>query len=193
MHHIYHTEGIILGSKNFGEAEKYYNIFTKDLGMITAEARGVRNLRSKLRFTLSDFACVKLDLVQRKNIFRVTTASKLNVFERVTKDSETLRIFTNIARLLKRLLPGTEPNEDLFKDLVSGLSILEKIENKEDLLSIEAIVVLRIIHNLGYIGANEVLENFIKSPYDESIIFEASKKRTIMLSEINKALRETHL
>ncbi len=32
MHHIYHTEGIILGSKNFKEANKYFYILTKDLG-----------------------------------------------------------------------------------------------------------------------------------------------------------------
>ena len=30
MHHIYHTEGIILGSKNFGEAGKYYSVLTDD-------------------------------------------------------------------------------------------------------------------------------------------------------------------
>ena len=56
MHHIYHTEGIILGSRNFGEAGKYYYIFTRDLGMITAGAQGVRKMSSKLRFVLQDFA-----------------------------------------------------------------------------------------------------------------------------------------
>ncbi len=56
MHHIYHTEGIILGSKNYGEAGKYYSIFTRDLGMIYASAQGVRKMSSKLRFILQDFA-----------------------------------------------------------------------------------------------------------------------------------------
>jgi len=104
-----------------------------------------------------------------------------------------LAVFANIARLLKRLLAGVEPNEALFIDLVQGLTILEKAEKKEDLRNIEAIIVLRIVNNLGYIGAHNILKTFIRSPFEESIIFEVSKNRKTILSEINKALKETHL
>jgi len=55
MHHIHHTEGIILESRNFGEGGKYYSIFTRDLGMVYASAQGVRKMSSKLRFILQDF------------------------------------------------------------------------------------------------------------------------------------------
>ncbi len=193
MHHIYHTEGIILGSKNFGEAGKYYHIFTRDLGMITAGAQGVRKMSSKLRFVLQDFACLKIDLVQGKNIFRVTNASKTGILEQITKQSETFKVFTNITRLLKRLLAGVEPNETLFADLLHGLSVLERVRTKENLRNIEAIIVLRILDNLGYIGENEILQNLTKSPFEESLIFEISKNRSKVLRRINEALKETHL
>ncbi len=193
MHHIYHTEGIILSSRDFGEAGRYYNIFTRDLGMVTASAQGVRKISSKLRFVLQDFAYVKIDLVQGKNILRVTSASKTNTLEQITKRPETFEVFANIARLLRRLLAGVEPNEALFADLLLGLSILEKAETNEDLRNIEAVIVLRMVHNLGYIGGDDVLKDLIKSPFHESIIFEAAKNRTKILSEINKALKETHL
>ncbi|MBI2627572.1 DNA repair protein RecO [Candidatus Nomurabacteria bacterium] len=193
MHHIYHTEGIILGSKNFGEAGKYYHIFTRDLGMITAGAQGVRKMSSKLRFVLQDFACLKIDLVQGKNIFRVTNASKTGILEQVTKQPETFKVFTNITRLLKRLLAGVEPNETLFVDLLRSLSVLEKAETKENLRNIEAIIVLRILDNLGYIGENEILQSLTKSPFEENLIFEVSKNRSKVLRQINKALKETHL
>jgi len=193
MHHIYHTEGIILGSKNSGEAGKYYSIFTRDLGMIYASAQGVRKMSSKLRFVLQDFAHLKIDLVQGKDFWRVTNASKTNKLEKITKMPETFAIFANIARLLKRLLAGVEPNESLFVDLLNGLSVLEKAETKEDLRNIEAIIVLRILNNLGYIGENELLQNLIRSPFEESLVFEVSKDRTKILHQINKALKETHL
>ena len=128
MHHIYHTEGIILGSRDSGEAGKNYYIFTRDLGMITATAQGVRKMSSKLRFILQDFAYLKIDLVQGKSIFRVTSASKTNQLEQLTKNRETFEVFANIARLLKRLLAGVEPNETLFSDLINGLSILENLK-----------------------------------------------------------------
>ena len=193
MHHIYHTEGIILGSKNFGEAGKYYSIFTRDLGMVSASAQGVRKMSSKLRFILQDFAYVKIDLVQGKDFWRVTSASKTNALEQLSKNSETFEIFSNIANLLKRLLAGIERNDALFIDLINGLSILEKSETKEDLRNIEAIIVLRILNNLGYIGGNEMLQNLVKSPFEENLIFEVSKSRSKVLYQINKAIKETHL
>ena len=193
MHHIYHTEGIILGSRNFGEAGKHYFIFTRDLGMVTASAQGVRKMSSKLRYVLQDFAYLKIDLVQGKNIFRVTNVSKTGMLEQITRQPQTFEVFANIARLLKRLLAGVEPNETLFVDLIHGLSILEKIETKEDLRNIEAIIVLRMLNNLGYIGENEILQNLIKSPFEENLVFEISKDRTKVLRQINKALKETHL
>jgi DNA repair protein RecO len=192
MHHIYHTEGIILGSRNFGESGKYYYIFTRDLGMIYASASGVRKMSSKLRFILQDFAYIKVDLVQGASFWRVTSASKTNKLEQLPKNKGTFEVFSNVALLLKRLLAGVEPNETLFTDLINGLSILEKSETK-DMRNIEAIIVLRILNNLGYIGGNEILQNLIKSPFESNLIFEVSKSRSQILHQINKALKETHL
>ena len=193
MHHIYHTEGIILGSKNFGESGRYYSIFTRNLGMVYASAQGVRKMSSKLRFILQDFACVKIDLVQGKDFWRVTSASKGNILERLSKNPETFAVVSNIANLLKRLLAGIEPNETLFIDLINGLSVLETAQKEEDLWNIEAVIVLRILNNLGYIGGNEMLQSLVKSPFEPNLIFEASKSRKEVLRQINKALKETHL
>jgi len=193
MHHIYHTEGIILGSKNYGETGRYYSIFTRDLGMVYASAQGVRKVSSKLRFVLQDFAYIKVDLAQGKDFWRVTSASKTNMLGEITKNPGTFAVFFNIAKLLKRLLAGIEKNEVLFTDLINNLTILEKIDKKDDLRNIEAIIVLRILNNLGYIGENEILQNLTKSPFEENLIFEFSKSRSAVLHQINKALKETHL
>lgn len=193
MHHIYHTEGLILGSRDYGETGKYYSIFTRDLGMIYASAQGVRQMSSKLRFVLQDFSYIKVDLVQGKDFWRVTSASKTNKLENLTKRRGSFEVFYNITRLLKRLLAGVEQNEVLFTDLINGLSILEKTEKKEDLQNIEVIIVLRILNNLGYIGGNKALQNFTRSPFEENMIFELSRSRASVLSHINKALKETQL
>ncbi|KKT01054.1 MAG: repair protein RecO protein [Candidatus Nomurabacteria bacterium GW2011_GWF2_43_8] len=193
MHHIYHTEGIILGSKNFGEAGKYYSVFTRDLGLIYASAQGVRKMSSKLRFILQDFAYVKIDLVQGKDFWRVTSASKTGKLGGISKNPGTFAVVSNIANLLKRLLAGVEKNEALFADLMNGLTVLEKWKIAEELGSLEIIIVLRILNNLGYIGQNERLQNLIKSPFEENMIFEISESRREALREINKALKESHL
>lgn len=193
MHHIYHTEGIILGSKNFGESGRYYFIFTRDLGMIYASAQGVRKISSKLRFVLQDYSYIKIDLIKSRDFWRITNAFKTNILEKITKDENRFQILVNISNLLKKLLTGEEENEILFTDFLNGLFILEKSNLKEELYNIEIIIVLRILNNLGYIGDHKNLYNLIKSPFEQDLIFEAIENRLTILKEINKALRETGL
>jgi recombinational DNA repair protein (RecF pathway) len=159
--------------------------------MIYASAQGVRKMSSKLRFVLQDFAYVKIDLVEGRDFWRVTSASKTNALWQLSKNSETFEVMFHIASLLKRLLAGVEPNETLFVDLINGLTVLEKMEG--DLRNIEAIIVLRILNNLGYIGGDEIVQNLVKSPFEPDLIFEVSKSRIEVLRQINKALKETHL
>jgi DNA repair protein RecO len=195
MHHIYHTEGIILGSRNSGESGKHYHIFTRDLGLITATASGVRGMSSKLRFILQNFAYIKVDLVEGRYIFKITSASKTNALGDLTKHPGALKVFANIARLLRRLLAGVEANAALFNDMLQGLFVLEKISagGKEDLQNFEAVMVLRILHNLGYIGDNEIVKNLVRSPFEDVILFEASESKSHIVRQINKALKETQL
>lgn len=193
MHHIYHTEGIILGSRNFKEAGKYYHIFTRDLGLVYAEAEGVRKLASKLRYVLSDYSYIKLDLIQRKNIWRITSASKTNLLEDFNNDTYKLKIIVNLSKLLIRLLPEQEKNENLFMGILDGLYILEKNINQKELQNIEIVIVLRMLHNLGYINGEEIFSELIKSPFENELIDKISKNKGAVLNEINKALRETQL
>ena len=193
MHHIYHTEGIILGSKNFGEADRYYSVFTRDLGMIHASAQGVRKMSSKLRFILQDFSYVKVDLVQGKNFWRVTSASKAGRLERLMKNPAKLAIFAEVARLLARLLPATERNDALFVELLDGLTLLERTETKENLPNIEAVIVLRALAVLGSIGENAALDNLLKLPFQDELLAQVSARRPLVLRHINQALRESHL
>jgi DNA repair protein RecO (recombination protein O) len=193
MHHIHHTEGIILGSRNHGEAGRYFYIFTRDLGLVYAVARGVRKLSSKLRFVLQDFAYIRVDFVAGRDLWRVTSASKMNSLEGIASLPENMKIFANISRLLRRLLSGVEPNGELFTDVLHSLEVLERTEGRENLRNLEVLIVLRILNNLGYIGEHETLQHLTKSPLEESIIFGVSKDRKKVLTEVNKALKETQL
>ena len=192
MHHIHHTEGIILSSKNYGETGKYYAVFTRDLGMIYAGAQGVRKMSSKLRFVLQDFSYVKMDFVRGKDFWRVTSASKTNKLDSLKKDKEKLKIFSNIATLLKRLLAGEDQNKALFEDLLEGLFFLEK-KDCDFSGDIEAVIVLRILNSLGYIDSSNEFKDVIENPFGDSLLALSKEKRKRIFSEINRALKETHL
>ncbi len=196
MHHIYHTEGIILGSRSFGEAGKYYDIFTRELGMVRATAQGVRKISSKLRYVLQDFSYIKVDLVRGKDIWRVTSASKTNELENITKNPEVFKIIFNVSRLLKRLLQGEEKNEELFIDLLKGFSLFDKFNENASvdyLENAEMYVVLKILHHLGYIGGDKNISDLIVSPIAEEMFENVIIHKRIVLAEINKALGETQM
>ena len=131
--------------------------------------------------------------MQGKDFWRVTSASKTGKLGGISKNPGTFAVVSNIANLLKRLLAGVEKNEALFADLMNGLTVLEKWKIAEELGSLEIIIVLRILNNLGYIGQNERLRNLVKTPFEENMIFEISESRREALREINKALKESHL
>ncbi|MEK7569294.1 MAG: DNA repair protein RecO [Patescibacteria group bacterium] len=183
MHHIYHTEGIILGSRNFGEDGKYFYVFTRELGMVTARASGVRKISSKLRYILQDYSYVKIDLVQGRDFWRIGSAAPTGKLEDLSRNLEVFKIVSNIARLLRRLLPGEGSNEPLFLEILDGFSALEQVGSGGEMQNSEIIIVLKVLHHLGYIGESKINE----------LVSGVTERRGEILALINQTLKETHL
>ena len=190
-HTIYTTEGFILKSINFGEANKYFFIFTKDFGLIKAAAQSVRHLKSKLRYNLEDFSFGQISIVRGREIWRITSAEKSFDFKEVEKFLLISRIFS----LLLRLLHGEEKNDLLFNSLKAGFSFLVSNDlTEQDLANFECIMALRILSSLGYIGKMGDFDQFTVSPYfTPELIMAMSALKTQAILEINKSLKETHL
>ena len=191
MHAIYNTEGFILKSINFGEANKYFFIFTKDFGLIKASAQGIRHLKSKLRYNLEDFSLGIISVVRGREIWRITSAEKIQSLPETDK----LALLSRIFSLLLRLLHGEERNDFLFTSLKEGIIFLAISNMSErDLASFECIMALRILSALGYIGKLGDFDQFTTSPYfTPELLIKMSVLKTQAILEINKSLKETHL
>ncbi len=194
-HTIYTTEGLILKSVGFGEANKYFSIYTKDFGLIQATAQSVRHLKSKLRYHLRDFSLGHISLVRGREVWRITSADgKINL-----QGGKHFALLSRIFSLLLRLVQGEEQNDLLFNHLKEGLIFLENYDNnKQDdikiLANFECILALRILSTLGYIGQIGDFEQFISSPYfTQDLIMAMSGIKSKAICEINKSLKETNL
>ncbi|MFM7088374.1 MAG: DNA repair protein RecO [Candidatus Paceibacterota bacterium] len=193
MHHIYHTEAIILGSRNVGETARGFYLFTPDLGLVYTRAQGIRKLSSRLRYVLSDYAYIKVDLVRGKDVWRITSASKTNILDGLKDNRRAMAVLVNLSRLLYRLLRGEEANENLFREVFEGLLVLEHKTNNREIESIEIMIVLRVLANLGYIGESGVPNALMRSPLADDLLEEIALYKVDAIREINRALRETHL
>ncbi len=193
-HHIYHTEGFVLESRNTGEANRMITIYTRELGMIRASAQGIRHLKSKLRYALSDFSYAKIDFVRGKEIWRITSATPLPLLDNSLKDKKLIAIIASISKLMVRLCPGEEANEALFEHLTQSLNLLEQESFEErNLKNAELLIVLRILYHLGYLNLATREDSMIRSPLTFSLLSEIEGIRKELLMHINESLKETQL
>jgi len=194
MHQIYHTHGLILSSRNTGEANKMLTIYTREMGLVRAAVQGIRLHKSKLRFSLQDFSYANIDLVRGRDIWRVTSASNISSFPYARSSRPSLLLIARISALIERLCDGEESNENIFDDFIQCLYLLDdtniSVSSRE---ALELHLVLRIMNILGYIGESEMLLQYISSPFDESKIEGLLKERQSIITHINRALNESHL
>ena len=153
MYQIYQTEGMVLKSVDFGEANKYLFVFTKEFGLIKIAAQGLRNVKSKLRYGLQEFSVAQLSMVQGRSIWRMTnTVCDGNLCFSLSSNKEKLIVVKHVLDLLMQLLSGEEKNEELYITVRKAVSFLEENDfNKEQIKSFENIIVIRILYCLGYL------------------------------------------
>ena len=201
MYTIHTTPGFIIDSRPYGEAGKLITIFTRDLGLVTAAATGIRYERSKLRYFAQDHSFGSFSLVRGRELWRLTSAQEAQGERRKEKEERgapmAQELIARVALLLRRLLHGEEANPGLFLCIESAQRYLSRgaeALGPEASATLESLIVIRIMHRLGYIGAEGELDRQIVSDaIDARILDELSAKRAGMNRAINAALKESHL
>lgn len=192
-HHIYHTRGIILASSPSGESNRFYKIFTEELGLVGATAQSVREGRSKLRYVLQDFSTVFVDLVRGKEVWRITSAGETEPQDMVGGE-EQKKLFAHACSFASRLLHGEGREQDLFLDLLGMIAFLKaEVVPPQLHEAIETLVELRALVSLGYVDERGY-EDFLKpGQYSLEIISVFNTVRQDALRLINTALISSHL
>jgi DNA repair protein RecO len=195
MHHIYQTSGFILKSVATGEANKQFFILTKDLGVVRATAQGVRLLKSKLRYKLTNFLPIKVSLVRGKEIWRIVGVERDEEVPFSFLSDNNSKIFVaKIFSLILRLSQGEEKNEALYNMVKEAFIYTDKERQLKKLDSLELVLGLRILKHLGYLR-NLPQYCFLGDDncVNDDIVCEAEKCRHQIIDEINRTLKETHL
>src|SRR5581483_3017973 len=117
MYQKYHTEALVLGSRESGESDKVFSLFTKDFGLVWARASAVRTEKSKMRYALQNFSSANVSLVKGKKGWRVTGATALR---NGGGDMHSISAFARTAELVLRLVHGEEQHEYLFAALAEA-------------------------------------------------------------------------
>jgi len=192
-YHIYHTRGIIVGSQPSGESNRFYKIFTEELGLIGATAQSVRAGKSKLRYVLQDYSMILVDLVRGKEMWRITSAieeqSPVSIVQK-----ENNEIFTHACVLISRLLQGEAQEESIFLDLHNLADFLAGEGSIKDLrANVEVLFAMRSLAALGYIDTLGY-EAFTKAgEYSNNLLVQFSPVLPKAVELVNNALASSHL
>ncbi|KKU59558.1 MAG: repair protein RecO protein [Parcubacteria group bacterium GW2011_GWA2_47_12] len=195
-YHLYHTPALVLGSSPTGEGSRTVELFTRELGLVSARAQGVRLVRSKLRYHLTDFSYIDAWLVRGREVWRLANAmSRANFFSALAGQEAARLCLVRAALLLRRLLPPEEKHEKLFDAVVSCAAILQsRACAANELRDIEILLALRILFHLGYLGEpKEFLEVAAGNDFGEFTISSVTPLRHQLVSIINSSLRITGL
>lgn len=187
-YHHYTTEGIILKREDRGDNDAVYIVFTETLGLIVVYARGVRLLKSKLRFVLQLGNKVRITLVRGKALWRVTTCTLIYEVP--------LQVYPSLMRLYKLIrthLVFDEPTLLLYGYMRDFVSVEYAIYmHQSRLRTAEIITTARILASLGIL--DDVQKNIDESPALTSAFCDSHQNDVLhLLKHIKNRLHESAL
>ncbi|HEY4487478.1 MAG TPA: recombination protein O N-terminal domain-containing protein [Candidatus Paceibacterota bacterium] len=190
MYQKYQTEALVLGSREYGEADKVFALYTQGFGLVRARASAVRTEGSKMRYALQNYSRVSVALVRGKRGWRLAGAHSVQC---AIGDAHGISAFARISELVLRLVQGEEANPYLFAALSEAHQALMS-DDSAAWPTIEIVCVARALYALGYLST-EALETtlFAHTTYSGEHLSEAEQLREKLLSSINRAIAETQL
>lgn len=187
----YTTDALVCGTWSRNTADRSYLFFTREAGMLYAEARSAREERSKQRFALQDFSLVRVSLIKGKSSWKVgSIESKQNYFmDAQSKEGRGSVVAT--VRFLRRFFSGEQAAPVLFDYVIEALTLLVKECTQREF--IEKSVQVHILLHLGYVDGG-LVPDFVQADSLQGIEESyAPETLPILDTLIDRAVSTSHL
>jgi DNA repair protein RecO (recombination protein O) len=120
------TEAIVLRSIRYGEADRILHLYSQDRGRLSAIAKGVRRVKSRLGGRIEPFARVNLILREgRGDLCTVTGADTVHAHAALRETRPALERATQACDAVLRVLDSNEPNRPAYNLLARELQLLD--------------------------------------------------------------------
>jgi DNA repair protein RecO (recombination protein O) len=120
------TEGIVLRSIRYGEADRILHLYTPERGRVSAIAKGVRKTRSRFGGRLEPFFRLQLVLHEgRSDLLTVTSAETVAAHPRLREDARALDGAARACEAVSRIFDDGDPHAGVFHLLGNQLALLD--------------------------------------------------------------------
>jgi len=154
----YVTKCLVIEAYDQGENDRVYKLFTREFGMLTAHAKSVRKLESKLRAHILPRTMSLVTLVQGKEVWRLVGAEEQRAVPVIAH---------SVIGLVKRFIRGEGAHEALYDRLIQFLDVAPTYDIQKSRLLLYYIVLVE----LGYADAKvigaETLKEYLAWSVDD--------------------------
>jgi DNA repair protein RecO (recombination protein O) len=148
---IFATQGFIMAKRDFGEADRFYLIATRDFGVSEFFAKGVRKNSAKLKSGLELFNLSEIEFVSGKQNKTLTDVRILDSFPEIKKNQEKLKIVFEISEIFANLIKGETPESSFWNFLEEFFNLLKKTKAKDlNFLLFKYYFIWNLLRLLGY-------------------------------------------
>jgi DNA repair protein RecO (recombination protein O) len=144
------TEGVVLKTQKYGEADLIVTCLTSDKGIINAFAKSPRKTRSRFGSSLEPVTHSRISLWgKEQSLPKITQADIINSFRQIR---DNYHDFVNISKLMEMLIalmPAGIPHKRLFSFFLNILHTVKSSE-QEPKDALHLITQIRLLSVIGY-------------------------------------------
>jgi DNA repair protein RecO (recombination protein O) len=154
--HSYSSEGIILGRRNYGEADRILSIYTKDRGRVSLIAKGIRRPKSRKRGHVEIFSLVKFQANLGHGIDLMTEADISDDFKEIRTSLPRVTLAYYFMEVIGKITHEGEKNEELYNLILLSLN---KLKSETKLKDMRMAFILKLLTILGYWPEGKIMVN----------------------------------
>lgn len=146
---LFRTQGIVIKTFEYGEADLIVTFFTIDKGKLRGIAKSSRKTKSRFGSSLEPFTHSKISLYGKEHasLPKITQSDIIHSHRTLREDLPRLAYGAQMAELINELCPEGEENRRVFS-LFS--SILSAMESDTDIERLSLIFEIRFLGLMGY-------------------------------------------
>lgn len=184
QHKTYSTEGIIIGRRNYGEADRILTIFTKYHGKIRVVAKGVRKITSRKKGSLELFSYIKIFIAKGHSLDILTEVETKEAYSIWRKDLLRVGVAYHLAEIIDRLTVEGQEHKKIFELLQDAYTNLATLDYWMIYPYIQSFKV-KILEDLGFLEREKEISKNLDI-YIEDLINSSLRTKKFLLKLTNK-------
>ncbi len=147
------VKGIVIKATDYKDSDKIVTIFSAELGLIKARARGVKKAKAKLAFAVQPFALIEFLLTEKGGFYTIINATSIDQFFNITADFDNYIFMLGALEVCEKTVKQNSPEPELFMLLLNALK--EVCYNHTNSMNV---FIKFMIESLSFLGFNLELE-----------------------------------